>query len=167
MFKGKNIRYHTSKLTGKTWFSAVDVCAAIRGVDYQRARGYWKWLKTKLYRPPNGILSGYWQMKMEAADGKLRMTDVVDAEGVIRLINACPSPQAAPFKLWISELDAAGVDTNRLMSGSVAGAKHKTGDRVYLITRYELYNRQNEPVYAVYPVTPKLLWQAGHKRRMA
>ena len=156
MFEGKKIRSCKCGSSGKIWLSAVDMCALIRGVDYQKARRYWKWLKTKLYRQPSGVVSGYHQIKMVAADGKLRKTDVVDAEGAIALINACPSPEAMPYKIWLCELDAAGEDAAGLISDAVTTVKHKTGNELYTITRKSIYRRSDVPVpaYAIYPHVP-------------
>ena len=57
-------------------FSVVDICAALRGSDYQSARNYWKWLKDKLILQGNSLVASVKQLKFEAQDGKLRYTDV-------------------------------------------------------------------------------------------
>ena len=70
-FEGKRIRSRLDKATNKRWFSVVDICAAIMGCDYQKARSYWKWLKAKLAKQKNETGKVYNQLKFEAADGKM------------------------------------------------------------------------------------------------
>ena len=81
----------------------MDVCAALTGSDYQRARNYWKWLKHKLKNQSGEPVSISNQLKFEASVGKLRFTDVMDAEEILRLIQIFPSPKADAFKLWIAD----------------------------------------------------------------
>ena len=101
-------RIRSSKAINKTWFSVVDICAALLDSDYQTARNYWKWLKHKLILQGNPLVMSINQLKLEAFDGKLRYTDVMDIKDVLQLIQLCPSQKASAFKLWIAKLAAKG-----------------------------------------------------------
>ena len=148
LFKGKKIRSCRDKTTNKLWLSAVDVCAAIRGVDYQTARNYWKWLKLKLAKNQKESVTISHRIKMVAADGKLRQTDVVDANEAIMIINACPCKMALPFKLWLKGLAAKGEDAAQIINQTVAMVKHKTENILYTVTRRIMYGcRKIVPVY--------------------
>ena len=123
LFENTPIRSAWVAETNKRWFSAVDVCAALTGSDYQKARNYWKWLKHKLDLQCRKQVRFTNQLKLEAADGKLRFTDVLDADGVLRLILICPSPKADAFKLWIAKLAADGAAIAELLTEAVGKVK--------------------------------------------
>ena len=143
-FKYKKIRSCWDNTSKKRWFSAVDICAVITRSDYDKARNYWKWLKSKISSKENqenqNITISH-QLQMQAKDGKLRFTDVMDAEGVIRLIQACPSPKAKEFKAWITRFavkDSFAVD--RLATEIYRAAskiKHKIGNLLKTIVKKE------------------------------
>ena len=80
--KDKQLRYQWDPTHKKWWFSAVDICALLCDSDYQKARNYWKWLKSKLYNELNELIYETTQLKLVAQDGKCRFTDVLDAEDV-------------------------------------------------------------------------------------
>ena len=96
----------------ETWyFSVVDVVAILtESVDYQAARNYWKVLKNRLLKEGNELVTNCNQLKMPAADGKMRMTDVADTEQVLRIIQSIPSPKAEPFKIWLAKVGAERLD---------------------------------------------------------
>lgn len=73
-------------------------------VDYQAARKYWKVLKNRLKKEGSETVTKYNQLKMTVEDGKMRMTDVADAETLLRLIQSVPSPKAEPIKLWLAKV---------------------------------------------------------------
>lgn len=79
-------------------------------VDYQAARNYWKVLKNRLLKEGNETVTNCNQLKMQAADGKMRMTDVADTEQLFRLIQSIPSPKAEPFKLWMAQVASERID---------------------------------------------------------
>ena len=89
-FKDNAVRSVYIKETKCRLFSAVDICAAILKCDYQKARNYWKWLKHKHNLNSKQTVRVTNRLKLEAADGKLRFTDVLDPDGVIRLIMVFP-----------------------------------------------------------------------------
>ena len=80
------------------YFSIVDVVSVLTDSDYQTARKYWKVLKGRLKKEGNETVTNCYQLKMQAPDGKMRLTDVADTEQLFRLIQSVPSPKAEPFK---------------------------------------------------------------------
>ena len=118
----------------------MDIIAAATGRDYQAARGYWKWLKAKLAKQKDYMVRTCTQIKMEAADGKLRRTDVMDAEGIIDLIKAIPGPKAQAAKLWLNGLAEKGEDAAQMIADTVANVKHRVGSLLYTITRTVIYD---------------------------
>ena len=125
LFEGKQIRQVWDKTNGKHWFSTIDICAALRDCDYKTARNYWKWLKNKFTREDNQPVSVYRQLKMQAADGKLRYTDVMDAEEVAVLIKRFPSPKAEAFKVWIVDLEEEKAEVVKSLVEAVTKAKDR------------------------------------------
>lgn len=95
------MRTHWDEKQEKWYFSIVDVVAILtEQEDFQGARNYWKVLKHRLLKEGNETVTNCNRLKMRAKDGKMRMTDVADAEQLLRLIQSIPSPKAEPFKLW-------------------------------------------------------------------
>lgn len=91
----------------KWWFSALDVIAAInQEVDYAKTRNYWKWLKAKLRRENDQLVSATTQLKLEAPDGKRRLSDVLDSDGVIALAKRIPNDRATAFLDWFLYSDS-------------------------------------------------------------
>ena len=91
------------------WFiSIVDVIAVLTGTD--RPRKYWNDLKSKLKKEGSELSEKIGQLKMQADDGKMRLSDVADTEQLFRLIQSIPSPKAEPFKLWLAQLAVERLD---------------------------------------------------------
>ena len=130
LFETTPIRSAWDNTNNKRWFSVIDICAALTNSDYQRARNYWKWLKHKLKEQSGEPVSVSNQLKFEAADGKLRFTDVMDAEGILRLIQIIPSPKAEAFKLWIADLAAEGAAVLKCLEEAVKNAKDMVRNKV-------------------------------------
>ena len=137
LFENKRIRSCWDEMSKKYWFSVIDVCAVLTDSDYKSARNYWKWLKNKLNRQSNQPVSVTNQLKMEALDGKLRFTDVMDAEGVLELIKACPSPKAEAFKVWIIALTAKRESVVKYLIEAVSKVKHRVGNLLLTIRKKE------------------------------
>ena len=108
LFENKEIRTIYDNVHQKHWFCVVDICAVLRDTDYNTARNYWKWFKSRLNSNCGQEVTVSNQFKFPALDGKLRYTDVMDAEGILRLIQMCPSPKAEKFKLWVAKLLESG-----------------------------------------------------------
>ena len=85
----------------KWWFSVLDVIGALNNQDdYQKNRNYWKYLKTKLKKEENEVVSVTNQLKLMAPDGKKRLTDVLDSDGVILLAKSVPNNKVTDFLDW-------------------------------------------------------------------
>jgi hypothetical protein len=110
LFEGKEIRSVWNSEKEDYYFSVVDVISALTDGDYNKSRNYWKWLKGKLIDEGSELVSNTNQLKLRAKDGKSRETDVLDTEGVFRLIESIPSPKAEPFKVWLAKLGKDKID---------------------------------------------------------
>lgn len=86
----------------------MDVIKAL--TDSKDPRKYWSVLKGRLKNEGSEVTTNCCQLKMLAADGKIRMRDALDTEGIFRLIESIPSPKAEPFKLWLAKLGRQEVD---------------------------------------------------------
>ena len=71
---------------------------------------YWRVLKKRLKEEGNESVTNCNALKMQAADGKMRLTDVADMQGIFRIIQSIPSPKAEPFKLWLAEVGKERID---------------------------------------------------------
>ena len=105
LFEDKRIRTAWDEEKEEWYFSIVDVVAVLTDQpDYQAARNYWKVTKKRLKDEGNETVTSCNQLKMTAADGKRRLTDVADTEQLLRIIQSIPSPKAEPFKLWLAQV---------------------------------------------------------------
>ena len=111
LFEEKKIRSVWDDKEEKWYFSIVDVCAVLtEQPDAEHARNYWKVLKHRLIKEGNQTVTTCNRLKLRAADGKLRLTDVADTEQVFRLIQSVPSPKAEPFKLWMAQVASTRLE---------------------------------------------------------
>jgi len=110
LFEGSEIRSIWNSEKEDYYFSIVDVIGALTDNGYEKSRNYWKWLKNKLNSEGSELVSDTNQLKMKAKDGKFRDTDVLDTEGIFRLIESVPSPKAEPFKMWLASLGKERID---------------------------------------------------------
>ena len=102
LFESQQIRTEWDEDAEKWWFSIVDVVATLS--DSVDAAAYWRKLKQRLKAEGNETVTNCHALKMRAADGKLRLTDVADTEQLLRIIQSIPSKKAEPFKLWLAEV---------------------------------------------------------------
>ena len=111
LFEERKVRTIWDDTHEKWYFSIVDVVAILAdSKDLLTARKYWNKLKERLKKEGNETVSNCHQLKLEAADGKMRLTDVADTEQLFRLIQSIPSPKAEPFKLWMAEVASTRID---------------------------------------------------------
>jgi hypothetical protein len=111
LFESAHIRTAWDEDAEKWWFSALDIVGALTDQpDYAKVRNYWKWLKNKLKQEGSEVVSDTNQLKLEAPDGKQRLTDVLDTQQVFRIIQSIPSRKAEPFKLWLAEVASQRLD---------------------------------------------------------
>ena len=102
LFEEKQVRRAWNKTEEKWYFAIVDVISILTGsVD---PGAYWRKLKERLKKDGNETVTNCHALKMTAADGKQRLTDVADTEQLLRLIQSIPSPKAEPFKLWLAKV---------------------------------------------------------------
>lgn len=93
------------------YFSVVDVVRILTdSADFQTARNYWKVLKHRLLKEGNETVTNCNRLKLLAPDGKMRMTDVADAQQIFRIIQSIPSHKAEPFKQWMAHVAAQRLD---------------------------------------------------------
>ena len=102
LFEQRKVRTVWDDDAGKWYVAIVDVVAVL--TDSIDAAAYWRKLKQRLKAEGNETVTSCHGLKMPAADGKMRMTDVADTEQLFRLIQSIPSPKAEPFKLWLASL---------------------------------------------------------------
>ena len=107
LFETKKVRTIWDDEQEKWYFAIVDVVAVLTGSADPQA--YWRKLKQRLKEEGNQTVTDCHAFKLQAADGKMRLTDVADTEQLFRLIQSIPSPKAEPFKIWMSQ-----VASNRL-----------------------------------------------------
>jgi hypothetical protein len=102
LFEERRIRTVWDDEQEKWYFSIVDVVAVL--TDSSNPQTYWRVLKKRLLAEGNETVTNCNGLKMQAADGKMRLTDVADTEQLLRLIQSIPSPKAEPFKLWMAQV---------------------------------------------------------------
>ncbi|WP_462249678.1 BRO-N domain-containing protein [Ferruginibacter sp.] len=108
IFNNKKVRAVWDEEQEKWYIAIVDVIAVLtESVD---PNAYWRKLKQRLKEEGNETVTIRHGLKMLAADGKMRMTDVADTEQLFRLIQSIPSPKAEPFKLWLAKIAAERLD---------------------------------------------------------
>ena len=110
LFENKKIRVKWDDKQEKWYFSVVDIIAILTDNDYQGGRKYWKTLKMRLNKEGSELVTNCYQLKMVAYDGKLRDTDVMTTEQVLRLIQSVPSKKAEPLKLWLAQVGKERID---------------------------------------------------------
>jgi hypothetical protein len=108
LFEEKQVRSVWDAEQEKWYISIVDVIAVLtESID---PNAYWRKLKQRLKEEGNETVTNCHGLKMLAADGKMRMTDVADTEQLFRLIQSIPSPKAEPFKLWLAQVASERLD---------------------------------------------------------
>lgn len=108
LFEQKQIRSTWSEEEEKWYFSIVDVVQVL--IENDRPRKYWSDLKAKLFKEGSEVSEKIGQLKLQAEDGKMRLTDVADTEQLFRLIQSIPSKKAEPFKLWLAQVGRERID---------------------------------------------------------
>jgi hypothetical protein len=108
LFEDKKVRTIWDGEQEKWYISIVDVIAAL--TESENPQVYWRVLKKRLLAEGNQTVTNCNGLKMQAPDGKMRMTDVADTEQLFRLIQSIPSPKAEPFKLWLAEVARERLD---------------------------------------------------------
>ena len=102
IFEWREVRRIWDALREKRFFSVVDVIWVLS--ESRDSRNYWKVLKNRLKAEWSEVVTKCNQLKMISSDGKYYLTDCVDTETLLRLIQSIPSPKAEPFKLWLAKV---------------------------------------------------------------
>lgn len=108
LFGSDKIRAVWDEEQEKWYFSVVDVVAVL--TESPNPQTYWRVLKKRLKDEGNETVTNCNGLKMPAADGKMRLTDVADTEQLLRIIQSVPSPKAEPFKMWLAKVGTARLD---------------------------------------------------------
>ncbi len=111
VFENRKIRTHWDEEKEEWYFSIVDVVGVLTNQPTARnASTYWAVLKKRLVEEGAELLTNCKQLKMQATDGKMRMTDVADTAQLLRIIQSIPSPKAEPFKQWLAQVGKERID---------------------------------------------------------
>ena len=111
LFEDKRIRTAWDEEKEEWYFSIVDVVGVLTdSPDYNTGRKYWNKLKQRLKEEGSELVTNCHQLKMIAADGKRRLTDVADTEQLLRIIQSIPSPKAEPFKMWLAQIGRERIE---------------------------------------------------------
>ena len=108
LFENKQIRTAWDDEQEEWLFSVVDVISIL--TDSKDPAAYWRKLKQRLKAEGNETVTNCHGLKMVAADGKMRLTDVADTEQLLRLIQSIPSPKAEPFKMWLAQVGRERIE---------------------------------------------------------
>ena len=109
MFEGSQIRSVWDNERDEWYFSIVDVVGSL--TESNNPRDYWYRVKKRMSEEEKSELSTICrQLKLKAPDGKMRLTDVADMQGIFRIIQSVPSPKAEPFKMWLAEVGKERID---------------------------------------------------------
>ncbi len=111
LFESRKIRSSWNQDKEKWYFSITDIVAILtESID---PLAYWRKLKERLKKEGNETVTNCHALKMEAVDGKMRMTDVADTEQIFRLIQSIPSPNAEPFKQWLAKVGYERIEESQ------------------------------------------------------
>ena len=108
VFENKKVRTAWNEETEDWYFSVIDVIEIL--TESENPRRYWSDLKIKLSTEGSELYDDIVQLKLPAADGKMRLTDVLDTKGILRLVQSVPSPKAEPFKMWLAKVGSDRLD---------------------------------------------------------
>ena len=108
IFNNETIRTVLDKEDEKYYISVVDIVGVLS--ESENPRNYWKVLKHRLKKEGNETVTNCNQLKLKSSDGKYYNTDVVDIEGMFRIIESIPSKNAEPIKTWLAKLGSERID---------------------------------------------------------
>ena len=111
LFEDQPIRTAWNEEEEEWYFSVVDVIGVLTDQpDVRHAAKYWSVLKTRLKAEGSELTTNCSQLKLKAADGKRRATDVANTEQLLRIIQSIPSKKAEPFKLWLAQVGRERIE---------------------------------------------------------
>lgn len=107
LFQSKQIRSVWNEEEQQWYFSVIDVVGAL--TDSIDPSAYWRKLKQRLISEGNETVTNCHRLKIQAADGKMRLTDVANTKDMLRIIQSIPSPKAEPFKQWLAQVGSERI----------------------------------------------------------
>ena len=108
LFQSAQIRSIWNDEAGEWFFSVVDVVGAL--TDSADKSAYWRKLKQRMKAEGNETVTNCHRLKLLAEDGKMRLTDTANTEGILRIIQSIPSPKAEPFKQWLAQVGSERIE---------------------------------------------------------
>ena len=108
LFQSNQIRTVWNEEEEQWYFSVVDIVGAL--TDSVDRSAYWRKLKQRLKNEGSETVTICHRLKMQAEDGKMRLTDVANTKGILRIIQSIPSPKAEPFKQWLAQVGAERIE---------------------------------------------------------
>lgn len=108
LFESQEIRSAWNEDEEEWYFSVVDVVGVLS--ESKNPAAYWRKLKQRLLEEGNQTVTNCHGLKMKASDGKMRVTDVSNTEGILRIVQSIPSKKAEPFKLWLAQVGSERID---------------------------------------------------------
>ena len=125
LFENAKVRVVWDDEKEKYFFSVVDIVSVL--TESADGRTYWKVLKNRLIKEGNETVTNCNQLKLPASDGKMRLTDVADLEGILRIVQSVPSKKAEPIKQWLAQVGGERIhqmiDPERSIQQAVADYK--------------------------------------------
>ena len=108
LYENQPIRTAWDEENEEWYFSIIDVVAVL--TESKDANAYWRKLKQRMSAEGNETVTNCHGLKMKAADGKRRLTDVANTEQLLRIIQSIPSKKAEPFKLWLAQVGRERIE---------------------------------------------------------
>ena len=146
LFDNAKIRVAWDDEKEKYFFSVVDVIGVL--TESADGRTYWKVLKNRLLKEGNETVTNCNQLKLPASDGKMRLTDVADLEGILRIVQSVPSKKAEPIKLWLAQVGSERIhqmiDPERSIQQAVADYKKLGYSDKWIANRVKSIDARNE-----------------------
>ena len=146
LFDNAKIRVAWDDEKEKYFFSVVDVIGVL--TESTDGRTYWKVLKNRLLKEGNETVTNCNQLKLPASDGKMRLTDVADLEGILRIVQSVPSKKAEPIKQWLAQVGSERIhqmiDPERSIQQAVADYKKLGYSEKWIANRVKSIDARNE-----------------------
>ena len=146
LFDNAKIRVAWDDEKEKYFFSVVDVIGVL--TESADGRTYWKVLKNRLLKEGNETVTNCNQLKLPASDGKMRLTDVADLEGILRIVQSVPSKKAEPIKQWLAQVGSERIqqmiDPERSIQQAVADYKKLGYSEKWIANRVKSIDARNE-----------------------
>ena len=146
LFDNAKIRVAWDDEKEKYFFSVVDVIGVL--TESADGRTYWKVLKNRLLKEGNETVTNCNQLKLPASDGKMRLTDVADLEGILRIVQSVPSKKAEPIKQWLAQVGSERIhqmiDPERSIQQAVADYKKLGYSDKWIANRVKSIDARNE-----------------------